>query len=196
MEHQTVIFIGPQGSGKGTQVSNLLQYLKQTYSTTTLLKIETGALFRALAQTGSATASRVKELLDAGQPVPDGVTNALVMEHFKVNYTPDAYIVLDGFPRNVSQAQYLDEILAFYDRPTLSVVYLETPEEVVRQRMRSRGRADDTEEGITERLRWSMQMMLPLLEYYRQRPNTNVVTVDGSQEVGAVFEQIKAGLSI
>ena len=76
------------------------------------------------------------------------------------------------------------------------VVYLETPEDVVRQRMMGRGRVDDTEEKITERLRWSMDMMHTMLEYYKTRPNTEIITVDGAESIDEVQTAIREGLSI
>lgn len=196
MEQQTVLFIGPQGSGKGTQVQNLIAYLKESDHERPVMDVETGRLFRALAETGNATAEIVKRLVNDGKPVPDFVTNSFVMADFRDRYTPECHITLDGFPRNAEQAQFLDQIFALYDRMEMSVVYLDTPEKVVRERMMARGRHDDTEEKITERLRWSMEMMHGLLDYYNKRPQTHMVTVDGSQTIEEVQETIKDGLGI
>jgi len=196
METQTILFIGPQGSGKGTQVQNLIGYIKEIDAEHPVMDVETGRLFRALAETGNATAVHVKELIENGKPVPDFVTNSYVMADFRDRYTDDSHITLDGFPRNADQAKFLDEIFAFYGRTAMSVVYLETSEDVVRERMMSRGRADDTEEKITERLRWSMEMMHAMIEYYKERPETNFVTVDGSGTIEEVQEAIKNDLSL
>lgn len=196
METQTILFIGPQGSGKGTQVQNLIAHLKETDPEHPVMDVETGRLFRALAETGNATALRVKELIENGKPVPDFVTNSYVMADFRDRYTPESHITLDGFPRNADQARFLDEIFAFYGRTDMSVVYLETPEDVVRERMMARGRQDDTEEKITERLRWSMEMMKEMLEYYKDRPNTQFVTVNGAGTIEEVQTEIKAGLNL
>lgn len=196
MELQTVLFIGPQGSGKGTQVQNLITYLTKIDSEHPVMNIETGRLFRALAETGNATAVKVKEIIESGNPVPDFVTNSFVMADFRNRYSPESHITLDGFPRNAAQAQFLDTVLAFYSRMNMSVVYLETPEEVVRERMMARGRSDDTQEKITERLRWSMDMMQGLMEYYKARPHTKFVEVDGSKTIDEVQMNIKQGLGI
>lgn len=196
MQTQTVIFIGPQGSGKGTQVKNVIEHVKETSPDTPIFDIETGKLFRALAQEGGFAANRVKELLDNGQPVPDIFTNAMVAHDFATRYTEDAFITMDGFPRNKEQAQYLDELLSFYGRTQLSIVFLDTPEELVRSRMLGRGREDDTEENITQRLTWYTEMVTPMIAYYQQRSETNFVTVDGSQDINAVFDSIKEGLGL
>ena len=196
MEIKTILFIGPQGSGKGTQVQNLIAYLKEVDSETPVMDVETGRLFRALAETGNPTADRVKELIENGKPVPDFVTNSFVMADFRDRYTPESHITLDGFPRNADQAAFLDEIFTFYGRKEMTVVYLETPEEIVRERMMARGRVDDTEEKITERLRWSMDMMKEMIEYYKVRPDTTLVTVDGAGTIEEVQKAIKDGLNI
>ena len=196
MELQTVLFIGPQGSGKGTQVQNLISYLKENDGDRPVMDVETGRLFRALAETGNATALHVKELIENGRPVPDFVTNSFVMADFRDRYTPESHITLDGFPRNAEQAKFLDQIFGFYGRTCMTIVYLETPEEIVRERMMARGRSDDTAEKITERLRWSTEMMNGLIAYYKTRPETKFVTVDGSQTIEEVQVAIKAGLNI
>lgn len=196
MKTQTILFIGPQGSGKGTQVQNLIAHLKEIDPEHPVMDVETGRLFRALAETGNATASRVRDLIENGKPVPDFVTNSFVMADFRDRYTGESHITLDGFPRNVDQARFLDEIFAFYGRSDMSVVYLETPETIVRERMMARGRSDDTEEKITERLRWSMEMMHQMLAYYKARPDTQFVSVDGAGTIEEVQAAIKAGLTL
>ena len=196
MEQQTVLFIGPQGSGKGTQVQNLIAYLKEHDNERPVMDVETGRLFRALAETGNATAQFVKDLVDAGKPVPDFVTNSFVMADFRDRYTPECHITLDGFPRNAEQAAFLDQIFSLYGRTDMTIVYLETPEDVVRQRMMARGRHDDTEEKITERLRWSTEMMNGLVAYYQERSHTEFITVDGSKTIEEVQTAIKDGLGI
>lgn len=196
MEQQTVLFIGPQGSGKGTQVQNLIAHLKEVDAGRPVMDVETGRLFRALAETGNATATLVRDLVDEGKPVPDFVTNSFVMADFRDRYVPECHITLDGFPRNAEQAAFLDQIFAFYGRKDMTIVYLETPEDVVRERMMARGRHDDTEEKITERLRWSTEMMNGLVAYYKERPHTEFVTVDGSKTIEEVQQTITDSLGI
>ncbi|MDC1205423.1 nucleoside monophosphate kinase [Candidatus Pacebacteria bacterium] len=196
MQPQTILFIGPQGSGKGTQVRNLIARLKEIDPSDQVMDVETGKLFRVLSETDNATARRVKGLIENGKPVPDFVTNSFVMQDFRERFSKETHITLDGFPRNVEQSVFLDQILDFYGRKELSVVYLDTPEEVVRGRMVSRGRVDDTQEGITERLRWSMEMMQSMLEYYKKRPHTKFVIVDGAQSVTDVQKEIQKALNI
>jgi len=196
MHPHTIIFIGSQGSGKGTQAKYLSEYLVENDLAHSVMDVETGKLFRALTQTKNATADRVRALIENGNPVPDFVTNSFVMADFRDRYMTDMHITLDGYPRNVVQAKFLDDVLAFYDRPEVSVVHLDTPEAVARERMLARGRQDDTEETITQRLQWSMEMMEDLLGYYRAREATTFVTVDGTATIEEVQAEIRSGLNI
>lgn len=194
MQPHTIIFLGPQGSGKGTQVERLLQTLAAHEVST--LHVQTGDMFRRLGETDTFTARRVMETINGGNLVPEFLTNALVVRELVEQLTPENMIVLDGYPRNRAQVEVLEEALQFYQRPEVSVVFLDTPDAVVKERMRERGRADDTEASITERLRLYHEMTTPLLEYYRARANTNFVTVDGTQSMEAVEQDIRTGLGL
>lgn len=196
MQPQTVIFIGPQGSGKGTQVQNLMAHLKFLDSERSVSHIQTGQAFRALREEGGYTAARVLDLIDHGELVPDFLTNAMVVEQLRREMTDNSHVIFDGFPRNLSQANLIDDILVFYMRNQLSVVYLDTPDEVVRERMRKRGRIDDTDEVIDERLRLYNELTEPLIEYYQKHSSVRFVTIDGAQTVDQVKTAMIAGLEL
>lgn len=196
METKTIIFIGPQGSGKGTQVAQLVQYLEEHDTEKNVLEVQTGKGFREISAGDSYTASRIKDILEHGGLVPDCLTQAIVVNQLIDGLRADSHIMMDGFPRNLEQAEFIDDLLAFYLREELSIVYLETPEEVVRERMLARGRSDDTEDSINERLRLYKEMTEPLLAYYQKRDNTSFITVDGAQEIDDVQIDIRRGLGI
>ena len=196
MQKQTVIFIGLQGSGKGTQVANLVSLLKESDSESDVLDLQTGRGFRALKDSDTYTARRVTEMIENGQLIPNALTYAIVVNELSEKLEENTHLTLDGFPRNVAQAEFFDELLAFYNRSSLSVVYLDTPEEVVRERMMSRGRVDDTEESINERLRLYREQTEPIISYYKNRPDTNFIRIDGSGDIDTVFTEIKKGLGI
>lgn len=192
----TIIFIGPQGSGKGTQVALLLSHLKEHDPSRKIVEIQTGKGFRELAEKGSYTSLRIKNLLEHGNLVPDFLTESIVINQLINDLTSESHIIMDGFPRNLPQAEFVDDLLAFYLREQISVVYLDTPEEVVRKRMLARGRSDDTESSINERLRLYREMTEPLLGHYKHRPQTKFIAVDGSGTVEEVQSAILAGLSL
>ena len=195
MEPKTIIFIGPQGSGKGTQVEQLLKHLKAT-DHAPIVHVQTGQGFRALREEGGYTAERVVDLIDHGELVPDFITNAFVVDQLRVEMTEAAHIVMDGFPRNLSQAQFIDDVLAFYMRNEVMVIHLDTEESVVIKRMKARGRKDDTDEGIAERLRLYKEMTEPVLNFYEERDGAEVIDIDGGQTIEAVSEEVKNALGL
>ena len=107
----------------------------------------------------------------------------------------ECHLLIDGFPRIVEEAVVLETALSFYKRENLAIVYLDTPEEVVRERMMARERADDTPDSIEERLMWYRTKTLPVVEYYRTRANTTLLDIDGTQGIDAVAAAIVAGLA-
>lgn len=189
----TIVFIGPQGSGKGTQVRNITTYLEGTHTGKTL-NIETGKAFRELAEKGGYTAARVKELLRDGQMIPDFIAETFMVKYLVKNLEPDTHLTLDGFPRNVGQIGFLDDLLKFYKRPSLSVVYLDAPESMVRERLLGRGRADDTPEIIDERLRLYHQVTEPVVGVYKERTDINFIHIDATKRIEDIQDDIIAGL--
>jgi len=196
MKPQTVIFIGPQGSGKGTQVELLKAHLEQVSPDHKVIAIETGKAFRDLAETESYTAHRVKEILAEGGMIPNFLTKAFVVKYLVKNLTPNVHMTMDGFPRNLVQVQFIDDLMTFYKREDLSVVYLDTPEEIVRERMNGRARGDDTPDLIDERLRLYREQTEPILAAYESREDVNFVKIDGSLPISEVTKQMIAGLGI
>lgn len=193
----TVIFVGPQGSGKGTQIEKLRTVLVERDPLRRVVDIQTGRRFRALAAKQETFAERkVAATLDTGILQPDFLTHILWGEAMIDQLDPLAHLLIDGFPRTVVQAHVLEDALKFFERPEVVVINLETPEEVVRSRMHDRARADDTDASIENRLRWYRDDTLPVLSYYRDRPQTTVHDIDGQQSVHAVHTAIIEALRI
>ncbi len=197
MEALTVIFIGPQGSGKGTQIDKVRSIISQLDNERKLLEIQTGRLFRAMtARADTFAKSKVTNTLSQGILQPDFLTFVLWGQEMLNELDPSSHLLIDGFPRTVSQAQVLDGAFTFFERPLIQVINLDTPEEIVRERMLGRARADDTPESIENRLRWYREDTLPVLEYYRQKDNVLVHDIDGSSSIESVHEQILTALKL
>lgn len=177
-----VVLVGPPGAGKGTQAATLSDKLGVPH-------ISTGDLFRAHIGDETELGRRVKRYLDAGQLVPDEVTNELVRERLE---EPDAQagFVLDGFPRNVSQADLLKQVLAETDQSLDAVIEISVARDELVQRLLARGRADDTEEVIRHRLEVYRSETKPLLDYYQDI----LLTVDGVGDVDEVTDRILGAL--
>ncbi len=197
MRALTVIFIGPQGSGKGTQIDKLDKTMVDKDPIRRVVDIQTGRRFRSLAARSETYAEKkVAATLDSGALQPDFLTHILWGEAMLDQLDSKSHLLIDGFPRTVIQAHVLEEALAFFERNNVHVINLDTSEEVVRARMQTRARADDTQESIEERLRWYREDTLPVLDYYRVRPDTIVHDIDGTDTVEGVHAQILNALNL
>ena len=187
--------MGPQGSGKGTQAS-MLQTKLTEISQAPVVDIQTGQLFRSLAARGSYAGARVGELINSGDLVPDHFTNAMWIADMTERVTADCHLLLDGFPRTLEQAMVVDEMLRFFARSNVQIIYLDTPEDIVIERMLSRGREDDTPNSIKHRLDQYKSDTVPVLEYYRCQSDTKVHMIDGAQSMTQVQTAILTALDL
>ena len=172
-----VVLLGPPGAGKGTQAQKLAEKLG-------VPQISTGDLFRKNISEGTPLGLEAKRYLDAGDLVPSSLTNALVEDRIAQPDAADGFL-LDGYPRSVEQAQALDEMLTKHDTKLDAVVEFQVSEEELLQRLMGRGRADDTEEVIHNRMNVYRDETEPLLEYYRN----NLKTVDAVGALDEVFQR-------
>jgi adenylate kinase len=196
MDTRTVIFVGPQGSGKGTQIEKLKTILEDR-DRRRVVDIQTGRRFRSLAAKQETFAEdKIAETLDTGILQPDFLVSVLWGQAMVDQLDPKSHLLVDGFPRTVGQIPDLEDAFKFFDRGQVDIINLETPETVVRERMSARARKDDTAESIEERLRWYREETVPVLDYYRRRPNTKVHDLDGTDTIDGVHAQIVKALAI
>ncbi len=196
MSPLTVIFIGPQGSGKGTQIEKL-KFILEARDRRRVVDIQTGRRFRALAAKQETFAEdKIAASMSKGVLQPDFITAVLWGQAMIDQLDEKSHLLIDGFPRTVAQIPDLEDALKFFERGTVDVINLLTPEDVVRDRMHSRARADDTDDSIEERLRWYREETVPVIEFYRNRPNTRVHDLDGIQSIDGVFTQITTALGV
>lgn len=175
-----VLMLGAPGVGKGTQ-ADLLQKEKN------IPHLSTGALLRNAIEMQTPTGLLAAEFVNAGKLVPDTVVTALVKESLESESFANGCI-LDGYPRNKSQATELDTILTNLHRKIDKVINIHVPEDTIVGRMLERGRKDDTEDVIRHRLEVYRNETAPLLDYYGDQGK--VVTIDGSFTVPEVFTSI------
>lgn len=194
---KTVIFIGPQGSGKGTQIEKLDAVLRAKDPTRKVVDIQTGRRFRAMAASGEGyTEKHIQDTLNTGILQPLFLSTVLWGDAMRTHLDEESHLLIDGFPRIIDEAKVLESALTFYHRSPLHIINLDTPEEVVRQRMVGRAREDDTMESIEERLKWYREQTLPVVEYYRSRPDTFVHDIDGTATIDEVHNSILNALSL
>ena len=191
MESKTIVFIGPQGSGKGTQITRLMQVLKERNPERRVADIQTGRRFRALAAKQEGyTEEHVNETLNTGILQPLFLSVVLWGDAFREKVDSDCHLLIDGFPRTVHEADVLESAFAFYKRSPVTVIHLDTPESVVRERMVGRAREDDTPASIEARLTWYREETLPVVKYYHTRKETHVFDIDGTKSIEEVHQAI------
>ncbi len=176
--------MGPPGAGKGTQAKFVADHFE-------IPAVSTGDIFRANVSAGTELGVEAKRYMDAGDYVPDEVTNKMVRNRID---EPDAEpgFLLDGYPRTLAQVEELDGMITFTGHQLDAAVVLTVDAEELVQRLVQRaeveGRADDTEEVIRRRQQIYTEQTEPLIEVYRERGL--LVEVDGMGEVDEVTRRI------
>ena len=182
-----LLIMGPPGAGKGTQAAMICEEFGIPH-------VSTGDLFRLNLTQGTALGQEAKKYMDAGEYVPDSVTNGMVRERLKDSDTQVGFL-LDGYPRTVAQVAELDGMLSA--KPLDRVIELTADTDVVVNRLLGRaieqGRADDTEEVIRRRLEIYEEQTAPLTALYKSRGL--LVQVDGLGSVEEVTARISAALN-
>ena len=176
-----LIFLGPPGAGKGTQAKLLSEFCQVPH-------ISTGDILRTAVAEKTELGKKAEFFMDAGELVPDELILDLILERLSQSDAVKGWI-LDGFPRNVPQANFLDSLLQKINQPCEFVVNLDVPDEVLLVRLLSRGRQDDNEVVIRNRLDVYRQKTEPLIDFYRNRQQ--LVSVDGNQTVETVTSELQ-----
>lgn len=183
-----MLIIGPPGAGKGTQAVRISEKLG-------VPAISTGDIFRANIKGQTALGQEAKSYIDAGDLVPDSVTNRMVRDRLAETDTADGFL-LDGYPRNAAQVEELDTILAELDQELDVVLKLTADRDELVQRLLGRaqkeGRTDDTEDVIRHRLDVYDAETAAVVDLYDQRGI--VREVDGLGSVDEVSERILTAL--
>ncbi|HVI58140.1 MAG TPA: adenylate kinase [Luteimonas sp.] len=179
-----LVLLGAPGSGKGTQAARLKDHLQVPH-------ISTGDLLRAEVAAGSPLGRQAREVMARGELVSDAILLGMLEDRFSRDDTRGGFI-LDGYPRNLAQADALDALLGRIRQPMDYAVQLEVPVDLLVERIAGRakaeGRADDSPESVRTRLRVYDEQTAPVIEFYRQHGQLTVV--DGVGSLDEVFTRI------
>jgi len=183
-----LVLLGAPGSGKGTQAARLKEHLQVPH-------ISTGDLLRAEVAAGTKLGLEAKEIMAAGNLVSDEILLGMLEDRFSRPDTAGGFI-LDGYPRNLAQADALDQLLGRIRQPMDYAVQLEVPTELLVERIAGRakaeGRADDSPEAVRKRLQVYDTQTAPVIDYYRQHGQLTVINGVGSLD--DVFARIVEAL--
>lgn len=185
-----IVLLGAPGSGKGTQAALLVEELN-------LPHISTGELLRSAVKAGTELGTKAKAVMDRGELVSDDIMLGLLEERLS---QPDAErgFILDGYPRNLTQAQALDALLKRIDQPVDEALQIDVDVELVIARIASRakeeGRSDDTEEVVRNRMKVYSDHTAPVIDFYAQKGLLSRVLGEGTIE--EVFQRIRGVLQM
>ena len=169
-----LIFLGPPGAGKGTQA----QVLSENHR---IPHISTGDILRAAVTNQTPLGKQAKDYMDRGELVPDTLILGLIQDRLSYEDAKNGWI-LDGFPRNVNQAAFLEELLTNLDQSADCVLNLEVPDEVLVERLLARQRKDDNESTIRRRLEVYHRDTVPVINFYQERETLKTINGDLSME--------------
>ena len=186
-----LIFLGPPGAGKGTQAARI----EAAYE---IPQLSTGDMLRAAVAAGTEIGLQAKDIMARGDLVPDEVVVGIISERIQAADCANGFI-LDGFPRNVSQARALDAVLVEKGIDLEAVIELVVDPEILIARILKRAqesadgpRVDDTEEALQHRLRVYEEQTAPVADFYAEKGILR--TLDGMQEIDEVTRQIRSAL--
>jgi adenylate kinase len=183
-----IVLLGAPGSGKGTQAKRLKVDLG-------IAHISTGDLLRAAVKAGTPLGLKAKAVMESGQLVSDGIVLGLLEERLAEPDTKSGFI-LDGYPRNLAQANALDALLARVGQPLDAVVKLNVPDAAIVKRCEIRfeqeHRADDNPETVRKRLGVYAEQTTPVADFYAQRGL--LTEIDGVGEIEAIGDRVLAAL--
>jgi adenylate kinase len=179
-----LIFLGPPGAGKGTQAQSLAEAHGIPH-------ISTGEILRDAVAQQTKLGKQAKAFMDAGDLVPDALILEMVRDRLTQSDTASGWL-LDGFPRTVTQATFLDQLLQEINQSCDHVINFDVPDEKLVARLLGRGRQDDNEDVIRNRLVVYRAQTEPLIEFYQGRGE--LVAIDGDQLVEQVAKDLEAAL--
>jgi len=190
MRPQTFIFFGRSGAGKGTQAKLLAKFLNEK-TPRKALYIETGQRFREfIEQNDNFSSTLTRDVMENGGLMPEFLPIWIWTDFLVKNFSGEEHLVLDGLSRRIDEAPILENALRFYQRTDPYVVYLNVSREKAFAMMKQRGREDDTDEYINNRLDWFENTVIPVIEHFKTSDTFQFLDINGEGSIEKIHEDI------
>ncbi len=194
MKNQTLIFLGPSGSGKGTQVEKVKAYLQEKDVDTPIAHLVMGDLFRSMWK-GDRYSDDVSRAINIEGGLQPGFLQVALWSQFLVdNVHGNEHLIIDGSPRRVIDAELMETAFDFYKKEKPVLVFINCDLDIVKERIIERASRpeDKDEKTIDSRLAWYTEFVVPAIDYFRNKEKFGFVEIDGSKTREEVFVEIKA----
>lgn len=184
----TLVLVGISGSGKGTQAKFLLKRMSSAHY------ISTGLLLRRFSKKNNPIARKVRAVLKKGFLTPGWLASFMWMREIVETVKEGESLLLDGAPRQIYEAELLDEVLGWQKRPLSVALYIKIGPKEAEKRLFLRGRGDDTKQAIQHRIKFFYRDVIPMIRYYKR--NKRLITINGEQPPEKAWLDIKKALHI
>lgn len=184
------ILIGRAGCGKGTQADLLLKYLEINGHDRTAYVYVGDTLRSFIKANNSLTSNLANRLMHDGEMEPSFLAVWALADNLIEKMKADTTLISDGFPRNLTEAEIIDEAIAFYGLKNIYPIFIETSREKSTKRLLERSRSDDTEAAIKKRLDYFDKCVQPVIRYYENRSKHELIKVNGERSAQDVHKEI------
>ncbi len=191
---QALLFFGPSGAGKGTQVKLLKKYLSEK-SDRKIVQIDMGAKLREVIDEGRYAGRKIDSIISKGEFLPGTVPVYFLYDFLMKHFRPDMHLIADGVVRSAVQAQAFHEAMFFFEHENYKIIFIKLSDESITERLLKRGRVDDTQEGIQKRIELYKEQVYPLLDLFESF-GKEIIEINGEPDIEIVHEEIITKLKI
>jgi len=184
------LLMGRAGCGKGTQANLLVKYLEKNNLGKPLYVYVGNNLRKFIKENSSLTSKLAGKIMEKGDMEPSLLSVWALAADFIEKLDRETSLVIDGFPRNLTEAEIIDEAISFYELKKAYPIFIETSREWSKNKLLERQREDDTEQAIKRRLDYFEEFVVPTIKYYAGKSKYKLITVNGEQGVEDVHKEI------
>lgn len=194
MKEHTIIVIGKSGSGKGTQIQLLNDFLKEKGAS--IYYLQSGKGLRSLSSQDSHSGILLNKAMTQGKLVPTAVAIWSWVSSVINDFSGQDIFFVDGAPRKLNEAEIMDEMFDFFDRKNRYIVHIDVSDQWCKDKLENRGRSDDKDDSIETRLGWFRDNSPEILSFFEKTGKYTMLTINGEQPIENVQSEIREALEL